>query len=506
MARPRPAALTADTRQTPGPTPEAQGNLPAQIQERPAAPIQERPTAPVGPPASKLEGVDEATWLDVIHKMDEVYQQLLADEVTLEEKNAELEQQQQFIFSLLTAMSDVLVAVNHDGRIEETNAALCELVGRSEDELRGRRLAELMADDVGVERLRTATDTLAARHGSTLEVDLLDREGRRVPVDFNCTPRLNNAGRRMGHVFVGRPMGELKRAYHQLREAHEALKRTQQQLLHSEKMASLGRLVAGVAHELNNPISFVLGNVHALGRYTERLGRYVGAVHADVPGDRLTALRAELRIDHTLADLPSLMEGTLEGAQRTADIVAGLKRFSAMDREDRAPVDVHAVVERAIHWVRKGTAPAFEVHHGRGAIPCWVMGSAGQLLQVFMNLVQNAYDAASAASEGRDGPATLWIDERLEGAAGERGEQVHLLFRDNGPGIPPENLSRVFDPFFTTKPVGKGPGLGLSISYGIVERHGGHLVARATGAAGGAEIEVVLPTCAPPPAHPQRGA
>lgn len=478
--------------------------------------------------ATRLDGVDEATWLDVIHKMDEVYQQLLADEVALEEKNAELEQQQQFIFSLLTAMSDVLVAVDHDGRIEETNAALCELVGRGDEELRGRRLAELMADDVGVERLRTATDTVAARHGSTLEVDLLDRQGRRVPVDFNCTPRLNSAGRRMGHVFVGRPMGELKRAYHQLRETHEALKRTQQQLLHSEKMASLGRLVAGVAHELNNPISFVLGNVHALQRYTERLGRYVDAVHADVPAAQRAALRTELRIDHTLADLPSLMEGTLEGAQRTADIVAGLKRFSAMDREERAPVDIHAVVERAIHWVRKGTAPAFEVHHHRSTAPCWVMGSAGQLLQVFMNLVQNAYDASSGgatlatasagtsvsasstaaapalAADGsaRTGTPTLWIDEQLEPASAEAGPRVHLVFRDNGPGIPPENLSRVFDPFFTTKAVGKGTGLGLSISYGIVERHGGHLVARAAGPAGGAEFEVVLPTCAAPAARP----
>jgi two-component system sensor histidine kinase HupT/HoxJ len=443
--------------------------------------------------------VDEATWLDVIHKMEEVYQQLVADEVALETKNAELEQQQQFIFSLLSAMSDVLVAVNHEGRIEETNVALRELVGRSEEDLQGGHFAALMADDVGVERLKTVTETVAARHGATFEVELLDRSGQRVPVDFNCTPRLNNAGRRVGHVFVGRPMGELKRAYHQLREAHEALKRTQQQLVHSEKMASLGRLVAGVAHELNNPISFVLGNVHALRRYTERLGNYLAALHAGAAPAALAAERARLRIDHTLADLPSLMEGTLEGAQRTADIVAGLKRFSAMDREEREPVEIHGVVERAIHWVRKGTAPAFDVHHrpdpaGPG---CWVLGNPGQLLQVFMNLVQNAYDAA-AGWEGRAGAPALWIEERREA------DQVRLVFRDNGPGIAPENLSRVFDPFFTTKVVGKGTGLGLSISYGIVERHGGSLTVRAAapGEPGGAQFEVVLPACA---AGPTRG-
>jgi two-component system sensor histidine kinase HupT/HoxJ len=282
-------------------------------------------------------------------------------------------------------------------------------------------------------------------------------------------------------------MGELKRAYHQLRETHEALKRTQQQLLHSEKLASLGRLVAGVAHELNNPISFVLGNVHALERYTERLKTYIDAVHAGTPATRLAALRASLRIDHTLADLASLMEGTLEGAQRTADIVAGLRRFSAVDREEQAAVEINAVVERAIHWVRKGTAPAFDVRFAPAA-PVWVQGNAGQLLQVMMNLVQNAYDAAAAAGVQ---PA-LDIDEAV--ASGE----VRLAFRDNGPGIAPENLGRVFDPFFTTKPVGKGTGLGLSISYGIVERLGGRIAVRNI-AGGGAEFTVELPTAAAPP-------
>jgi two-component system sensor histidine kinase HupT/HoxJ len=275
----------------------------------------------------------------------------------------------------------------------------------------------------------------------------------------------------------------LKRAYHQLREAHEALKRTQQQLLHSEKMASLGRLVAGVAHELNNPISFVLGNVHALQRYSERLREYLAAVHAQAPQSEQLRLRAKLRIDRLLDDLPSLMEGTLEGAQRTADIVQGLKRFSAIDREERAAVDLNGVIERAIHWVRKGTAPAFYVHWAPGP-PCSVLGSAGQLLQVVMNLVQNAYDAAAA----RDVPE-LWIVAECDDAT------ARLRFRDNGPGIAAEHLSRIFDPFFTTKPVGKGTGLGLSISYGIVEQHGGRLSA-GNCVEGGAEFVLELPLAA----------
>jgi two-component system sensor histidine kinase HupT/HoxJ len=198
--------------------------------------------------------------------------------------------------------------------------------------------------------------------------------------------------------------------------------------------------------------------------------------------ESLQALRGTLRIEHVLADLPSLIEGTLEGAQRTADIVGGLKRFSAMDSEARAPVNLNEVAERAMHWVRKGTGPAFEMHWQPGP-PCTVTGSAGQLQQVLMNLLQNACDAASGAGVERP---QLWL------AIERDGPQVRVRLRDNGPGILPEHLSSIFDPFFTTKPVGKGTGLGLSISYGIVEQHGGRLSAR-NGPEGGAEFVVELP-------------
>lgn len=426
--------------------------------------------ARVDPGAPRPEGVDEAAWLDVIHKMDEVYSQLIADEVALEEKNAALEQSQQFIFGLLASMSDVLVACNRAGEIEETNAALCALVGKPESALRGQPVQALLADADATARMAALVAQVnAERRAASAELDLLDAQGQRVPVDFNCSLRRDAQGRALGHVFVGRPMGEIKRAYHQLRETHEALKRTQQQLLHSEKMASLGRLVAGVAHELNNPISFVLGNVDALRRYAERLQQYLAAVQAAALPPDVQALRAKLRIDALLADLPSLIEGMSEGARRTAEIVNGLRRFSVVDREERVRVELGGVVERAIHWVRKGTAPAFEVHWSPPAVPVDVMGSAGQLLQVAMNLIQNAADACA------DRPAP-----RLAITLTTGNGWAQLDFADNGGGIAPEHLSRVFDPFFTTKPVGKGTGLGLSISYGIVEQHGGTLAVTST--------------------------
>jgi two-component system sensor histidine kinase HupT/HoxJ len=405
--------------------------------------------------------------------------------VALEEKNTELEQQQRFIMSLLSAMSDVLIACNGDGLIEETNAALCELVGRSDEQLRGTALDHLVADEHSGARLRHALQSaLQQRSTETFEIDLLDAAGQAVPVDFNCSVRRDGSGRRAGHVLVGRPLGEIKRAYKALRETHEALKRTQAQLLHSEKMASLGRLVAGVAHELNNPISFVLGNVHALQKYGHRLLRYLERVHAGAAPAELAELRRSLRIDAALADLPSLLQGMQEGGQRTADIVAGLKRFSAVDREERVVVDLRTVIERAIHWVRKGMAPDFQVIWEPGDAPLSVRGNAGQLMQVLMNLIQNAVDATAGRAEAR-----LTITAEREAG------RLRLHFVDNGPGIDAAVLPRVFDPFFTTKPVGQGTGLGLSISYGIVEQHGGRLSAD-NAPDGGARLILELPAAA----------
>lgn len=440
-----------------------------------------KPRSPSPLPTVPMEGVDESTWMDVIQKMDEVYTRLIDDEVELEKKNTELEQSQQFIFSVLTSMSDVLVVCDANGVIEQANAALCELTGRPEEQLSGTPLYALLADEASRELARAAMEKAdAPRAGEAIELNLLDRQGQAVSVDANCTPRIGDKGRRVGTVWVGRPTAELKRAYHEMRAAHEALKRTQQQLLHSEKMASLGQLVAGVAHELNNPISFVLGNVHALSKYSERLRTYLAAMHAHEPEVVLDEMRRKLRIEHLLADLPSLIEGTLEGAQRTADIVHGLKRFSAMDSEERKPVNLVEVIERAIHWVQKGRSAPVEVQWQAGET-CTVMGSAGQLQQVMMNLLQNGFDAVGQ----REAPRIVVSLERTDGS-------VRVTLRDNGPGIPPEHLLRIFDPFFTTKPVGKGTGLGLSISYGIVEQHGGRLSAR-NAAEGGAEFILELP-------------
>jgi two-component system, NtrC family, sensor histidine kinase HupT/HoxJ len=431
-----------------------------------------------------LKNLGEEVWIEVIHKMDEVYNDLLQYEVALEEKNAALEESQRFVMSVLSSMSDILVVCDRNGRIEEVNPSLQAFSGGRMDDLIGRPLFELFADDGS----RDAAERMFVGHGERgvqdCELNLRGADGGAMPVSLNCTPRFNHAGSQVGVVITGRPVGELRRAYQALREAHDDLQRTQQQLLQAEKLASLGRLVAGVAHELNNPISFVLGNVHALARYAQRLEHYLGALHGGVPADALADLRRELRIDPLLADLPSLIEGTVEGAERTRDIVDSLKRFSAADRDSFQSFNLTQVIERAVHWVSKASAENFRVEQD---IPegINVYGSPGQLQQVVMNLVQNARDATAGCA-----------DPCLTIRAEQVGDQVAVVFRDNGPGIPEADLARVFDPFFTTKPVGKGTGLGLAISYGIMDRHGGKLTA-ANRPEGGAEFVMTVPLSRP---------
>jgi len=452
-----------------------------------------RPDPPKLPSLAALEGcenglpagVGERVWIDVIQKMDEVYNDLLQYEVALEEKNAALEESQQFILSILTSMSDILLVCDRAGMIEDVNRSLVRLTGLDEDKLRGRPLVDLFADAAS---RRHASDifsgTLDIESVHDCEVNLCAADGSAMAVSLNCTPRTNSLGKLLGVVITGRPVGELRRAYEALRHAHEELKHTQAQLLHSEKMASLGRLVAGVAHELNNPISFVLGNVHAMQRYADRLRRYLHAVHDGASVAELQALRAELRIDRLLEDLDPLVEGTIEGAERTRAIVDGLKRFSVMDREENEIFDLVEIANRAVHWVTKTVTGDFHVELDLPA-QIRVSGSPGRMQQVFMNLVQNASDATL----GSAGP-------RLRISARMTGDTAMVEFHDNGPGIAPDDLPKVFEPFFTTKAVGKGTGLGLAISYGIVERHGGQLAA-SNHPDGGAVFTLQLPRVGP---------
>jgi len=420
----------------------------------------------------------DAAWIDVIRKMDETYADLVRYQVELEEKNSSLETAQQFIASVLSSMTDVLIVCDAHGRIQQVNKAMEELAGTTESALQGQQFQSLLSSDCQP-LAETLVEKIRAGAVGDCEVTLCGR-GEKVPLAMNCTSRYDHRGRRVGMVLIGRPVGELRRAYEALHVAHSELQQAQQQLVSAEKMASLGRLVAGVAHELNNPISFVYGNVHALARYRERLERYLAAVDASDLPDELRQLRDELRVPKMLDDIAPLLEGTLQGAERVRDLVQDLRSFSSGQSGEHTCFDLVHVVETAVHWVTKGARR--DLHVDTNTPPrLEVRGHPGQLQQVLMNLVQNAVDAVRDVER----PS---IEVSVDGGAGT----ATVLVRDTGPGIAEGDLVRVFDPFFTTKPVGQGTGLGLSISYGIVNEHGGGLVA-GNHPEGGAVFTLTLP-------------
>jgi len=423
--------------------------------------------------------LSESAWIEVIQTMDAVYAELVRNQVALEERNAELAEAKSFTDSILGAMSDVIVVIDRAGRIASLNPALLRLLDLTAETLTGRPISDLFHGP-SPEFIACLTGAQPGEGVSDREVQLRDAAGEPVPVALNCTPLRGAGGRIEGAVMVGRPVGELRRAYealnsahNELNLAHQELKRAQEQIIQSEKMASLGRLVAGVAHELNNPISFVFGNIHALRRYLERIERFLGEGGGDA------ALREELHIERIRADLPSLMAGTLEGAERVKAIVEDLRRFSALDRDKRVAVDVGEVARQAAQWLSAMDRSGIPIVC-RCPEPCRVEGAPGRLEQVFVNLLRNALDAML----GRAG--------EVEIVCRREGESAVVEVRDRGCGIKPEDLPRLFEPFFTTKPVGVGTGLGLSVSYGIVEHHGGTLSA-ANRAGGGAVVTVRLP-------------
>lgn len=444
------------------------------------------PTGGDTPGADMLGGLDagglqEKAWVEVVRKMDEVYSDLIRYEVDLETQNARLEEAQAFIGSVLAAMSDVLIVCGLDGRVQQVNRAVLDLTGRPEAELIGRPLEDLLADGDA-----SALAEFSRRpSGAVLrecEVRLRTAEGAASDVvAMNCSLRSDHRGRPEGSVLIGRPVGELRRAYADLERAHRDLKEAQRQLVQQEKMASLGRLVAGVAHELNNPISFVNGNVHILEKYCHRIQAYVEAVHGGVSGAELEVLRKSLRIDRILEDVPDLIEGTLEGAERVTDIVTSLRRLSFAQAGPPEVFDLADVARTAVQWTVKGGAvgTAVSLDLASGLL---VRGQEGQIHQVLTNLIQNALDAVAGQPGG-----TIAVQA---GHTGEGG--VRLTVADNGPGIAPDHLTTVFDPFFTTKPVGQGTGLGLWISYGLVRDHDGTLSA-GNRPEGGAVFTIELP-------------
>ncbi|MGP1385574.1 MAG: PAS domain-containing sensor histidine kinase [Thainema sp.] len=281
-----------------------------------------------------------------------------------------------------------------------------------------------------------------------------------------------------------RSEAELRQKAEELEHLVRELRRTQAQLVQTEKMSSLGQLVAGIAHEINNPVNFIHGNVGHARAYIQDLIDIIQAYqfHYPNPHAEVEDLIEAVDLEFLLEDLPNLLSSMQVGADRIRDIVASLRTFSRLDEAEVKDVDIHAGIDSTLMILHnrlkaKSDRPEIAVHKHYGALPdveCY----AGQLNQVFMNILVNAIDALEERDRNRsleemtDSPSQLWITTQVTADQAA----IRIAIRDNGPGIPDYVLPRIFDPFFTTKPVGKGTGLGMSISYQVVvDKHGGRL-------------------------------
>ena len=286
-----------------------------------------------------------------------------------------------------------------------------------------------------------------------------------------------------------------------LTQSLQQLQQTQLQLVQSEKMSTLGQLVAGVGHEINNPINFLSGNLSHIDGYTQDLFHLLNLYSEKLPnpGADITELLEDIDLEYVQEDMPKLVRSMKEGVNRLRDISSSLRTFARSDSASKVEFQMHEGIESTLMLLRHRLKP--DEHHPEvqilknyGDLPqihCY----PGPLNQVFMNLIANALDAFDDMNQGRSyeeisaNPNVLSIATTVSSSK----DSVTIRIKDNGLGIPPEVQARIFEESFTTKPVGKGTGLGLAICYQIVvEKHGGQLTCSSTPAVS-TEFVVTLP-------------
>ncbi|MEM9244123.1 MAG: ATP-binding protein [Cyanobacteria bacterium P01_F01_bin.153] len=428
---------------------------------------------------------------------------------------------------ILESMGDGLVVANLQGEITFANSAASRLLSVALDTGNGAGLSwadGLMMGNHSGDGVEAGEDDrfplMRAVRGETIErEELLVRgdDGRERWLSVNAKPLTNESGDLDGGVMVFRDISDRKRAEQDLRRSNndyraqtrrleatlQKLQDAQTQLIQTEKMSSLGLLVAGIAHEVNNPIHFIAGNTAHLGEYFHDLLELI-EVYQDHVGDvpEIAQKLNEIDFEFICEDLPQALSSVRLGTDRVRQIVVSLRNFSRLDESDCKFADLHdglnstlVILQHRLKGSKKSDRPSINLVKDYGdldSIKCY----PGLLNQVFMNLISNAVDAieeryeedvANGRSPSRGSLKIEIVTEQLNP------HWVRVRVRDSGKGLPEGVAERLFDPFFTTKEVGQGTGLGLSIAYKIVaERHGGRITGRSH-RDGGAEFIVELP-------------
>lgn len=330
-----------------------------------------------------------------------------------------------------------MLVTSREGWVQEVNARLLARTGLARKAATGRAATELF-DLADRKRLAAAmTKVLSRRQPLTIEAGLVTADGP-SPIELNISPRLDDRGRGVGLVLLGRPVGERRQACEKLGDSRCALQEAQSQLASSE-------------------------NLDSLERHATKLEAYFIRVQDGAGWVQLAALREELNLDPELGNLRAAMQGVRDGTERLRDIGEDLRRPPTAGWGEMVLFDLVETTRVATAWVLRGTKDAPKVAT-QGEARLMVRGRPGHIQQAVMNLVQNAVDAL----KGRDG-AALTLAHRREGG------MAMLEVADNGSSVPESAHGAIFDPFFTTKSVGQRIGLGLSISRRIAEEHGGAL-------------------------------
>lgn len=282
---------------------------------------------------------------------------------------------------------------------------------------------------------------------------------------------------------VSRARSELKSKIAELETINKELVDTQARLVHSSKMVSLGQLVAGVAHELNNPIGFIYSNMTHLRDYGQKLIHLVDRARTESASVQILA--DEYDLEYIKQDMPKLITSCEDGARRTRDIVLGLRNFSRLEEAKVKEIDLNEAIDNTLNLLAGEIKNRIQVHKTYSKSLPLVSCYASQINQVLMNLLSNATQAIQ-------GSGNIWITTEMVKEPASTGPAVTVSIQDSGQGIPPEVIEKIFDPFFSTKGVGQGTGLGLSISYGIIQSHGGMIEVKSQVGIG-TEFRVTIP-------------
>jgi len=390
---------------------------------------------------------------------------------------------------VMEQLNSALLVVDLEGRIVYANPTAEQILG-AEGSLHGADAGKRFRAGEDQEPLLLRTLRAGERFKGA-EALVTRADGSSAPIGISCAPITSPEGRRSGAVAIFQDLSEVTQ-----RRSHA---------LQTEKLASIGQLAAGVAHEINNPMGFIHANLFQLAEYAEDLQRVWGrvealrrAAEASDPGAVRDAARAlavaseESDIDFVLGDLSKAIRESQEGSERIRHIVQDLRDFSHQDTGERVFADLNQCLDSTanIVWPMMKHVVTLEKDYAElPPIGCYPM----QLKQVFMNLLVNAFQAIEEVVGESGELGTIALSTRIEG------ERVVVAIRDTGVGIPAEHLERIFDPFFTTKRVGAGTGLGLSTSFGIVQGHGGTLSVESEPGKG-TTFRLSLPLDAEPPA------